>query len=86
MYLNHDEHRGIIMKTTKIDFSKENSQQNDTSLPGDTVQPLKSIRPNKSMVRVKSLKPNRMNLAGKVAIKRKNHGKIVLLILTRSTL
>lgn len=63
------------MKTTRIDFSKENSQKSQTSLPGETVQPLKSVRPNKSMVRVKSLKPNRMNLAGKVAIKRKINTK-----------
>lgn len=63
------------MKTIGIDFSKENSQKNEASLPGDTVQPLKSLRPNKSMVRVKSLKPNRMNLAGKAAIKRKINTK-----------
>lgn len=37
------------------------------------MNPLKSLRPQKSMVRVKSLKPKRLRIASKVSVKSSVH-------------
>ena len=59
------------MKTTGIDFSNENQTNKDKPkmLP-EAKSPLRSVRPQKSMVRVKSLRPKRMSLSRRVAVKK----------------
>lgn len=61
------------MKTHQNDSHEIETAQTTLRNNGLTVGraiPTKSIRPQKSMVRVKSLKPRRMNIASKVAVKK----------------
>ena len=59
------------MKTTETSLSQTNestlSERLSSGLKRPT--PLKSIRPQKSMMKVKSLKPKRLNIAMKVKVK-----------------
>ena len=54
------------METKENNFSKESQTENSKILPETKIIP-RSVRPVKSMVRVKSLKPKRMGIAKKVA-------------------
>lgn len=56
------------METKETKFSNENNQQNLKIVPETKIIP-KSVRPQKSMVRIKSLKPKRMSIARKVTTK-----------------
>lgn len=58
------------MKTKETNFSKENQTENSKMLPETKIVP-RSVRPIKSMMRVKSLKPKRMTIAMKVTTKAK---------------
>jgi hypothetical protein len=53
------------MKTTDKDYTLENKQIRSAL----NSNPLKSLRPQKSMVRIKSLKPKRLNVASKIRVK-----------------
>ncbi len=59
------------MKTTRIDFSKESSQEKDSvkTMNDNATNNLRSLRPQKSMMRVKSLKPKRLILGTKLRTK-----------------
>jgi hypothetical protein len=54
------------MKTTEKEYTLENPEIKTTNL---RLNPLKSLRPQKSMMRIKSLKPKRLNIASKISIK-----------------
>ena len=55
------------MKTSikSLSISKSNQSKEQSGLK---LNPLQSLRPQKSMVRIKSLKPKRLNIASKVSI------------------
>lgn len=59
------------MKTTEKDLSENTLTQKDftTNMSIKNTSPLRSVRPQKSMVRIKSLKPKRLNIASKVMMK-----------------
>ena len=60
--------QGMTMKTAEINFSKEDSSKQKKTITADAVTSLRSIRPPKSMVRVKSLRPKKVGGARRVII------------------
>ena len=57
------------MKTKETNFTQESEQQNTKILKAIKLAP-RSVRPNKSMSRVQSLKPKRMSIATRVVVKK----------------
>jgi hypothetical protein len=57
------------MKTTQKDYTLLNTETKNVNLK---LNPTKSLRPQKSMMRIKSLKPKRLNTVSKVSIKISN--------------
>ena len=60
----------LTMETKETNFSKENQTENSKLFPETRIVP-RSVRPSKSMMRVKSLKPKRISIARKVTFKNK---------------
>ena len=64
------------MKTTKNETQTAQTplseDQKTMSIPQGRIIPSRSLRPQKSMVRVQSLKPKRLNIAMKVTSKKLN--------------
>lgn len=66
------------MKTTKNNVDNDTTLFSSQSIPNNTIsehfeiaRPLRSLRPMKSMVRVKSLKPKKVELAQSKGLSRK---------------
>ena len=60
------------MKATEKELTKKDSKETiskSTTMTGFTATPLKSARPQKSMVRVQSLKPKRMQISRSIKLK-----------------
>lgn len=72
MLLKKDQNtKGKIMKTTDnkdLSTDKMTDKPKRSLINGEIVGPLRSLRPQKSMVRVKSLKPQKFNRSRKVSI------------------
>jgi len=60
--------KGMKMKTTEINFSKEDTTKDQKTMNAEAAISVRSLRPQKSMVRVKSLRPKRLVAARRVSI------------------
>lgn len=56
------------MKTTDIIETKQDTQRSKKLKPSDLAGPVKSLRPQKSMMRIKSLKPKRLQTTSRVKV------------------
>ena len=74
MNQNDQEHKGMFMKTTENSITSETETTHTKTVRSRVISPIsspsKSIRPQKSMMRIQSLKPKRLNIATKVSVKK----------------
>ncbi|MFT6632160.1 MAG: hypothetical protein ACJAS4_002122 [Bacteriovoracaceae bacterium] len=71
---NDQETKGNFMETTEKTMTTESENNHSTTIRTRVITPInspsKSIRPQKSMMRVQSLKPKRLSIATKVSVKK----------------